>query len=86
MFLRGSTVRSATPIALVVGTILSAINQADIIAVGQADVGTWLRVAADYAVPFLVSSLGYLSACKAQQPTTRTGQSIYTRERTDPPN
>ena len=65
MFLRGSTVRAAIPITLVVGTLLSAINQSDVIVGGHAHADTWLRVAANYAVPFLVSSFGYLSARKA---------------------
>ncbi|SOJ53262.1 hypothetical protein MSIMFB_00763 [Mycobacterium simulans] len=62
MFLRGYTIRAASPIALVVGTILSAVNQGAVIAEGQADTSTWLRVAFNYAVPFVVASLGYLSA------------------------
>ena len=65
MFLRGGTVRAATPITLVVGTLLSAINQGDVIVGGHPHADTWLRVAANYVVPFLVSSYGYLSARKA---------------------
>ncbi|WP_204808337.1 nitrate/nitrite transporter NrtS [Mycobacterium riyadhense] len=62
MFLRGYTVRAASPIALVVGTLLSAVNQGSVIAGGQTDTSTWLRVAFNYAVPFVVASLGFLSA------------------------
>ncbi|GAB7146409.1 nitrate/nitrite transporter NrtS [Mycobacterium riyadhense] len=62
IFLRGYTIRASSPIALVVGTILSAVNQGAVIAGGQADTSTWLRVAFNYAVPFVVASLGYLSA------------------------
>ncbi|ORB71162.1 hypothetical protein BST45_04075 [Mycobacterium shinjukuense] len=62
MFLRGYTVRAASPIALVVGTLLSAVNQGPVIAGGRADMVTWLQVAFNYAVPFVVASLGYLSA------------------------
>jgi hypothetical protein len=49
-------------IALVVGTILSIVNQAHIIAAGDADAATWARVAANYLTPFIVSSIGALSA------------------------
>jgi hypothetical protein len=62
MFLRGRTVRTASPIALVVGTLISAVNQSNVIVQGDASAGTWLRIAFNYAVPFVVSSLGYLSA------------------------
>lgn len=62
MLLRGHTARVASPTALVVGTILSAVNQVDVIAGGEATVGTWVRVAFNYAVPFVVASLGYLAA------------------------
>jgi hypothetical protein len=60
-----STLRKTVPIAVVVGTILSLINQADIIATGESSWATWLRVAANYAVPFCVSSAGFLSASRA---------------------
>jgi hypothetical protein len=69
MFLHGCTHRSALPIAMVVGTILSAVNQADVIARGDADISAWVRVVVNYAVPFVVSSLGYLSACRARETT-----------------
>jgi hypothetical protein len=62
MFLRGRTVRTAAPIALVVGTLISAVNQSTVIVQGDASTGTWLRIAFNYAVPFVVSSFGYLSA------------------------
>ena len=61
VFLRTTLLRTVR-IALVVGTILSLVNQgADIIG-GHASTGTWLRVAANYVVPFCVSSVGFLSA------------------------
>lgn len=71
MFLRGYTVRTASPITLIVGTILSAVNQAHVIAAGEATAATWVRIAFNYVVPFVVSSLGYLSArcVHADEPT-----------------
>lgn len=61
LLLRGRTSRQALPIALVVGTILSAVNQADVIVTGAATTATWLKVAVNYLVPYLVASIGYLS-------------------------
>lgn len=63
VFLR-TTLRKTTRIALVVGTILSLINQASVIFGGDATAATWLRVGANYLVPFCVSSLGFLSATR----------------------
>lgn len=50
------------PTALVVGTVLSAVNQGGVVVGGAATTGTWIRVAVNYLVPFLVASVGYLSA------------------------
>jgi hypothetical protein len=63
VFLR-TTLRRTIPIALVVGTILSLINQAGVVFGGEATLVTWLRVGANYLVPFCVSSLGFLSATR----------------------
>lgn len=67
LFLRGHTVRTACPTALVVGTVLSAVNQGAVLVDGQATVGTWLRIAINYLVPFVVASVGYLSARRARE-------------------
>ena len=63
VFLR-TTLRKTVPIALVVGTILSLINQAGVIFGGEATPATWLRVGANYLVPFCVSSAGFLTATR----------------------
>ncbi len=65
LFVRGCTVRTAAPTALVVGTVLSGVNQGAIVVDGQATLATWLRIAVNYVVPFLVASVGYLSARRA---------------------
>lgn len=65
-FLKGRTVRTAAPTAAVVGTVLSAVNQGAVIAGGHATGTTWVQVAVNYAVPFTVASIGYLSACRAR--------------------
>jgi hypothetical protein len=62
LLLRGRTVRTACPTALVVGTVLSAVNQGFIVIEGQATIGTWVRIAVNYVVPFAVASTGYLAA------------------------
>ena len=64
LFLAGATVRTAWKVAAVVGTVLSAVNQGSVIADGDATSATWARVAVNYVVPFIVSSIGYLSACR----------------------
>jgi len=59
LFLRGATVATASRIALVVGTWLSLMNQGRAIADGNPP---WIKIALNYATPFVVSSLGYLAA------------------------
>ncbi len=44
-----------------VGTLLTVINQGSVLVSGSADAATALRVAANYAIPYAVSSLGYLA-------------------------
>lgn len=48
-----------------VGTVLSIVNQGTVIADSSTTSTTWLRVAINYLVPFLVSSIGWLSARRA---------------------
>jgi hypothetical protein len=59
-----STLRKTLRIAAVVGTILSLINQLGVILDGHATYVTWIRVGANYFVPFCVSSTGFLSATR----------------------
>lgn len=58
MFLRGATVRSASRIAIVVGTWLSLLNQSGPILDGHPP---WLKLVLNYATPFVVASLGFLA-------------------------
>ena len=44
--------------AALVGTILSLINQADVVVGGQAIATTWIKVGLSYLVPFCVSNYG----------------------------
>lgn len=66
-FVRGRTLRSAGPIALVVGTFLAVVNQGGLLLSGDAGATTWIRVGVDYLVPFAVASAGWLSARRAPQ-------------------
>ncbi|WP_306357913.1 MULTISPECIES: nitrate/nitrite transporter NrtS [unclassified Nocardia] len=70
--LRGATVRTALPTAVIVGTVLSLVNQGSVIADGLATTGTWIRVAVNYLVPFLVASIGWLSARRTRAEDTPT--------------
>lgn len=65
LFLRGRTAGTAAPVAAVVGTVLSAVNQGDVLLAGAGGVVTWVRVAVNYAVPFCVASTGFLAARRA---------------------
>jgi len=56
--------RRTLRIALVVGLLLTAINQADTIAAGDATASTWVKCAVNFVVPFVVSNLGLLSSAR----------------------
>jgi hypothetical protein len=49
-------------IAMIVGTILFAINQLDVVVSGRATVVVWVKAGVTYLVPFCVSNLGILVA------------------------
>jgi hypothetical protein len=63
---RRDILRRTIPIALAVGTVLSLVNQAHVVVRGDAGVATWLRVATNYVIPFVVSSLGVIAATRAE--------------------
>jgi hypothetical protein len=56
--------RSTVRIALVVGTVLFAINQLDVVLEGSATIVTWIKIGVTYLVPFVVSNLGILTATR----------------------
>jgi hypothetical protein len=64
LFLRGITVRPCVPVALVVGCVLSAINEGGVVVTGRAGWLTWVQIGLNFVVPFLVSSYGYLAAAR----------------------
>jgi hypothetical protein len=58
--------RRTAKIALVVGTILTAINQGDVILAGNATAATAVKAVLNYCVPFVVSNLGLLAGKRAE--------------------
>lgn len=58
---RPAHLRRTVRIALVVGVVLTAINQLDVIVAGDATTATWVKCALNFVVPFVVSNLGLLS-------------------------
>jgi hypothetical protein len=60
----GVTIRQCVPVAVVVGCILSAINEGTEVASGRAGWLVWVRIGLNFVVPFLVSSYGYLAAAR----------------------
>lgn len=49
----------------VVGTLLSAVNQGDVLLAGDASAATVIKVGVNYVVPFTVASIGFLGARRA---------------------
>lgn len=68
LLLRGRTARTALPVCLFVGTVLSAVNQGGVIASGEATDQTWIRIGINYLVPYLVASTGFLAARRMAVP------------------
>jgi type III secretory pathway component EscS len=65
LLVSGATTRTCLPIALVVGTVLSLVNQADVIVRGGLDFGILLKIVINFLIPFLTSSTGALLAFRA---------------------
>jgi hypothetical protein len=65
--LRRQHARRTVRIALVVGVILTLINQADVIIRGDATAVTWIKAAGNFVVPFIVSNLGLLAGRRADR-------------------
>lgn len=69
--LRPEHLRRTVRIALVVGTIMTIVNQADVILGGEATTGTWIKTVLNYCAPVLVSSLGLLAGRQGEARATR---------------
>ncbi len=70
MLLCGATAPSCLPVALLVGTVLSLVNQGDVVLHGVIGHVLVLKVLANYGIPFLTSSAGALLAVR-QHPESR---------------
>lgn len=68
LFFHGVTLQACIPVAIVVGLILSTINQSDVIVSGAATGLTWVKVGMNFVVPFCVSSYGFLNARRVEAP------------------
>lgn len=73
---RPAHLRRTVRIALVVGLLLTAVNQGAVILSGDATALTWVRCGANFLIPFVVSNLGLLGgrAAAAQGPPRATGR------------
>jgi hypothetical protein len=60
--LSGSTSHVALPVALIVGTVLLAVNQGAQLLAGEVDPAIVVRALANFAIAYVVSSIGYLKA------------------------
>lgn len=58
---RPEHLRRTVRIAIVVGLLLTVINQLDVILRGDATAATWVKCGLNFVVPFVVSNLGLLS-------------------------
>lgn len=54
-------------VALIVGTILTAINQGDLVIAGTVDGETAIKIALTYLVPYCVSTYAGVEAVRAQE-------------------
>lgn len=63
---RPGNFRRTVATALIVGTILFAINQLNVIVAGHATTFVWLKVGLNYLVPFAVSNIGILIATRSR--------------------
>ncbi len=68
---RGATLRPCVPVAVVVGCVLSAINEGARITAASARWLIWVQVGLNFVVPFFVSSDGYLTAARVPRGGSR---------------
>lgn len=65
---RRTVFRRCGVVALVVGTLLSLLNQGDLIAAGRFDRAVMLRIVGNYLIPFIVSNLGAMTPLPPRDP------------------
>lgn len=66
---RANNLRRTVAVALLVGTVLFAINQLDVVIAGRATQGTWLKIALTYLVPFCVANYGLVVGARGEATT-----------------
>ena len=69
--MRPEHLRRTIKIALIVGTLLTLINQLDVFLKGQEVALTWVKCALNYCVPFVVSNLGLLAGKRGEAERAR---------------
>lgn len=62
-----ANLRQTLAVALVVGTVLFAVNQLDVVMDGRATTTVWVKSAATYLVPFVVANYGIVIASRADR-------------------
>jgi hypothetical protein len=67
--LRRRHLRRTLRIALVVGIVLTLVNQGDVIVGGDATAATGVKMALNFMVPFIVSNLGLLGGRRLPEPS-----------------
>jgi hypothetical protein len=66
--LRREHLRRTVRIALLVGIVLTTVNQLDVIVRGDATAITWIKCGTNFVVPFIVSNLGLLQRAQHRAP------------------
>jgi hypothetical protein len=64
LLVTGRTRRPALRIALIVGTLLTLFYQGEALFTGDLDAETFARITFNYCLPYVVSSIGFLLACR----------------------
>ena len=63
---RRENLRRTLLTAAIVGTVLFAINQLDVVVEGRATWVTWVKAAVTYLVPFVVANVGVLIGTRSR--------------------
>lgn len=72
--LRGATLKTCIPVAVVVGSVLSVVNEGDIVASGMADGRVVVKVVVNLLIPFLSSSTGALLTLRTRPAAAALGE------------
>ncbi len=82
----GATLRTCAPVALVVGTVLSALNQGDVLVKGMGDGLVVLKLAANFVIPYVTSSTRALLTVRrpVERHVESTAETAVCRQRPQP--